>query len=247
MNPLKLVFLILFGLIAWVTLSAEACAADEKKEKAIKEGPRPQKKIAESSAEMPVYKPPLRGAPDASVGGGTRGSGDKTPVIIALVPGHTGLTVQEQPPLYWYLSKPSSHYVEITLIDDTSIDPLLEKRIDPPVEAGMHSIRLGDTGIRLTKGKRYKWYIALVLDPELRSKDVTAEGLIKRVESPPGLQTRLTQARKAEIPNIYAESGMWYDALSSLNELIGSTPDDQVLRKKRAFLLKQVGLFLEKE
>ena len=41
---------------------------------------------------------------------------------------------------------------------------------------------------------------------------------------------------------LYAEAGLWYDALSSLSDLIEATPDNPGLRQQRAALLKQVGL-----
>ena len=44
---------------------------------------------------VPVYKPPLRGAPGGRVGGGTRGTPRDLFVLSALAPDHSGLTVQE--------------------------------------------------------------------------------------------------------------------------------------------------------
>ena len=78
---------------------------------------------------MPVYKPPRRGAPAGRVGGGTRGIESDKPIIAALVPEQIGLTLQEQPSLYWYLSKPTEYLIEFTLIDEQSVQPILEKRI----------------------------------------------------------------------------------------------------------------------
>ena len=62
-------------------------------------GPRgeSQPKAATTTATVPIYKPPLRGAPGGRVGGGTRGSGREVFVLTVLAPDHSALTVSEQP------------------------------------------------------------------------------------------------------------------------------------------------------
>ena len=46
-------------------------------------------------------------------------------------------------------------------------------------------------------------------------------------------------ARKAMV---YAENGIWYDAIGSVSEQIEAAPHDATLRVQRAALLEQVGL-----
>jgi len=190
----------------------------------------------------PVYQPPLRGAPGGRVGGGTRGIGDEFITLFALVPNHVGLTVQGQPTLYWYLSKATDLPIEVTIIEDQSIFPLLEKRISIPVQPGINRIRLADSAVFLPLGKQYRWFIAAVPAPDRRSKDIIAGGMIERVELPEALRVKLSQADKRNIPSIYAESGIWYDTITAISELIEAYPNDTNLRKQRAALLEQVGL-----
>lgn len=232
---------ILIGLLT-VMIPLTSLASDEQKKKPKQQDVTSKKKKPDTTAGIPVYKPPLRGAPVGRVGGGTRGVGSEMPMLAALVPEHTGLTFKEQPSLYWYLSKPSDYLVEFTLIDKQSIQPLLEKRIAAPVKAGVHCMHLADHGTGLSKGKQYKWFVALVLDPEHRSKDIIAGGAIELIDFPKALQAKLARAEKEKIPNMYAEAGIWYDALTAISELIDAAPNDLILRRKRASLLKQVGL-----
>ena len=191
---------------------------------------------------MPVYKPPRRGAPAGRVGGGTRGIESDKPIIAALVPEQIGLTLQEQPSLYWYLSKPTEYLIEFTLIDEQSVQPILEKRIGFGVQAGIHVIKLADYGIRLATGKQYKWFIALIPDLNHRSKDTIAGGSIERIRCPESLLTKLAQTNKKEVPLVYAKAGIWYEALSTISELIDAEPGSLNLMKMRAFLLRQVGI-----
>ncbi len=88
--------------------------------------------------KIPVYKPPRRGAPAAGrrVGGGTRGMNKSLPVVSVLAPDHTGLTVQEQPALYWFASAVVDAPIELTVIDGEGIQPLLETRLARPHSRG---------------------------------------------------------------------------------------------------------------
>ena len=200
---------------------------------------QPEKSITPGG--MPVYKPPLRGAPGGRIGGGTRGLKNAVTLLV-LAPNHVGLTVQEQPTLYWYSSKPTSSRIVIKIIENQTKAQIFEKQSNQPVPPGVHPIRLADHKVHLLPHTEYKWSVAAVSDPDDRSKDIRAGGLIERIEIPESLRSKLTQAEKGEIPKIYAEAGIWYDALMAISDLIEATPGDTVLRKQRSALLEQVGL-----
>ncbi|HSF01684.1 MAG TPA: DUF928 domain-containing protein, partial [Solirubrobacterales bacterium] len=127
-------------------------------------------------ASAPVYKPPLRGAPRGRIGGGTRGVGTETLVLSVLAPDHPGQTASEQPSLYWYISSPTAFPVELTLMDPRGTDPLLEAKVPGPIKAGLQRFDLAAHGVRLEPGVPYRWYVAVVLDADRRSKDVLAGG-----------------------------------------------------------------------
>ncbi len=216
-------------------------SSDDQREKPNK-GLESQNKKMITPVSMPVYKPPLRGAPGGLVGGGTRGTGKEVFTLYVLVPDHVGLTIQEQPALYWYLSKKIRYPVELTIIQDQAIFPLLEIRINPPDQPGVRRIRLADYGVRLSPGVQYQWFVSIIQDTDHRSKDIIAGGLIERIEPPEALRDKLSKADKAEATHIYAEAGLWYDALQAISDLIDISPNNSALRKQRASLLKQVGL-----
>src|SRR5512134_1193228 len=62
----------------------------------------------QTASTAPVYKPPLRGAPRGRIGGGTRGTGLDSLALSVLAPDHSGLTIREQPSLYWIISNPTA-------------------------------------------------------------------------------------------------------------------------------------------
>lgn len=187
-----------------------------------------------------VYRPPLRGAPGGRVGGGSRGGGSVS--VTALVPEGRALTSLEQPSLSWYLSSTTPAPVEVTISDDRAVKPLLEVRLPQPVQSGVQRIRLSDYGVKLEPGVQYKWFVTVVVDSARRSRDVLAGGTIERVEPSPELRARLADARPETLPMIYAEAGLWYDALGAIADLLDQTPNDPTIREGRAQLLSQAGL-----
>lgn len=200
------------------------------------------KSDSKAASSAAVYKPPLRGAPGGRVGGGTRGTGREAFILSVLAPAHTGLTTSEQPVLYWFISSPSSHPVELTLVDPQKSDPLIELRIPPPVTAGVHRIRLAEHNVRLNPAVAYQWYVAVMPDTGRRSKDILAGASLERVAPPADLAAKVSRAAKADLPALYAGEGLWYDAITALNELIDESPQNPALRAQRSALLREVGL-----
>jgi len=198
--------------------------------------------LVADAADAPVYKPPTRGAPGGRVGGGTRGIQREVFVLSVLAPDHSGFTTSEQPSLYWYISAPTSLPVEVTVMDPQGVQPILETRLSPAVKAGVQRIRLADYNVRLSPGAAYRWFVAVVPDADRRSKDILAGGAIERVETPDELKAKLTQTANKDMPSVYAEAGIWYDALRAISDLIEAAPQDQELQKQRAAMLAQVGL-----
>jgi hypothetical protein len=191
-----------------------------------------------------VYKPPLRGTPAGRVGGGTRGATERESFsLLVLAPDHVGYTVREQPCLYWYISKPTTLPVEVTIIERNGVKPVLEKVIKGPEKGGIQSVCLADHGVTLRRNTQYKWFITLVTDADQRSKDILAGGIISLADPTPALTEKLKgNSAGMAATAVYAEEGFWYDALDTISRMINSSPDSTDLRTQRAVLLEQVGL-----
>lgn len=192
--------------------------------------------------DFPVYKPPLRGAPLARMGGGTRGEGDGAPEVYVLTPEHAGLTSQNQPVLYWYLSLAVKARYEFVLITETDSEPLVETELAVVDAAGIQRIALADYDVRLKPDVSYQWSVVVVMDESQRSGDVLASGMIEHVKPPTGIIIRAANASGEERIRVYAGAGLWNDALQSLDEFIRAGTDVERMRQVRASLLEQVGL-----
>ena len=193
-----------------------------------------------------AYKPPMRGAPLTRVGGGTRSVGASVLTLNVLAPGETGYTMQEKPTIYWYVSDTVNSPVELTITSTASLQdaatPAFEITLKPPVAKGFHALRLADHGIALKPDVEYQWFVAVVRNPAQRSHDVIAGGTIKRIADSGAVEPRLKQASQAQWAAVYAEAGIWYDAIDQLSKQISADPANRQLRAQRAALLEQVGL-----
>jgi Domain of Unknown Function (DUF928) len=240
MNTVKLTGLVWLAALA-LAVPTFSDAQEKKDGQAAPRGESQPKAATTTTAAVPTYKPPLRGAPGGRIGGGTRGSGREVFVLTVLAPDHGAQTVSEQPSLYWFISRATSMPIELTLMDLRTTQPVLETRL-AATTPGVHRIRLADHGVRLETGVPYRWFVTIVPDSNRRSKDLLAGGAIERVEPPAGLSAKIAQASKEETASLYADAGVWYEALAAISEQIDSAPNDAALRKQRATLLAQVGL-----
>lgn len=202
----------------------------------------PKQETADVAAAPPLYHLPKVGKPTGRVGGGRRGGVASLPQVYALVPDHVGYSASPQPVLYWYLSEKAAGDVlfELTVIDESSISPLIDRRFAAPPKPGVQKIDLTQLGVNLKPGEEYQWSISLVPDPKDRSKDMVASGWIEVVAPPQGMDDRLAKAGPSGAAAVYGEAGLWYDTLDATFAQAGR--GDSQAQGQLAGLLTQVGL-----
>jgi hypothetical protein len=190
------------------------------------------------------FRPPTTGAPSVRVTGGSRGTGNTEITLDVLAPDDSGITTREQPSLFWYQSRPAEAKFELTLLQENQVNPLVQVKVERSTKAGIQRIKLSDHGVRLTPGVEYQWVVALINDPDNRSTDLVASGVIKRIEPAADLKEKIAKATPLSLASVYAEAGIWYDALAVLSDEIEAHPENKVLQQTRTDLLRQVGLKL---
>jgi hypothetical protein len=166
------------------------------------------------------------------------------PVISLLAPEHVGLTLQEQPVLYWFTptKQDRAFSFEFTMIGDNAETPVVETKLPAPTQAGLQQIKLSDYKVKLAPGERYLWSVSLIVDAEERSANVVAKGAIERVEREKLEHPLAVNFAESEAASRYAESGVWYDAIMAITDRIQANPSNKELRGQRAALLDQIGL-----
>jgi hypothetical protein len=246
----SLLSLILAGSVLAQGATEPKPADENRKQQAPQPDPAAEKRVPppprQPETEVPVYKPPkpTRGSfPRNLTGAATRGRGGAdVPLVVALAPDHLGLTVNEQPNLYWFIAGDSAIRVDFTLIDEESVNPLLEITAAGPLRGGVHVVRLADHGVSLKPERWYEWSVAVVAGGRDPSEDRISRGFITRIEPPASLSRQLEERGAEQSVNVFAESGLWYDAITALSVGIETRPEKAALRRARAALLDQVGL-----
>jgi len=197
-----------------------------------------------TSFQLPVYKPPKGiGAPGGRVGGSSRGELQLT--LFALVPNHLGLTINAQPTLYWYLSKPAPYPLILTVNHAKQVKPIMETILRTASKPGIHSIPLKAFDITLELDTEYRWFVSMTVNPDSQSKDIVAGGIIKRIAPDRQLVQQLDEAKPEHLTAIYSQAGLWYDALASISNLCESSPKGNHFCVGRRELLGQIDLPLD--
>jgi hypothetical protein len=196
---------------------------------------------AASTAHAVQYRPPAGDLAPRRVGGSVRGQAAATPWVTVLAPDHLALTLSEHPRLLWFLSAPTDARIEVALVDPRRPDPLVEAVVAGG-QAGIHVFDAARYGVTLERGVPYEWSVAVVTDPEQRSRDLVTGAAIMRVAPSDALHDRLRAAEAERRVALLAAEGIWYDALATLSERVAARPDDRGLHGRRAALLEQAGL-----
>lgn len=189
---------------------------------------------------LPVYKPPRRGAPKGRVGGGTRGYTPRGQAIKALAPTHIGLTLLEQPTLYWFMRKPALIEFQLSRLEHLGERLIFTQRLQPQENAVVMKIDLSKHDVHLVAGEQYVWQVEIHSRTGGAVFSNVSSGLIERVPTPPALVQDLNKERQKAL--VYAEHGLWYDALMDLTLAMEHHPDRQDYRLQRSSLLRQIGI-----
>ncbi len=170
-------------------------------------------------------------------------STDEELVALRPIP-DPALTVSEYPTIFVSLPQTSAKEAEFFLKEDGKDDIVYETTVTLPSNPGIVSVSLPDNGTlpALEVGKTYHWYFLMICNPQDRSDEPYVEGEIQRVEPSPNLVAELKNASPRDRAALYAEAGIWYDAVNSIVQLRRSSPNDTAIAADWAELLKSVGL-----
>ena len=161
--------------------------------------------------------------------------------LTVLTPDHIGLTIFEQPALFWFIGTPSDHPVDVIITDENNTQLLLDVRMLPPLLPGIHKVELKDYGIKLQPNTTYQWKV--MLQGATQGESLVTSGWIMRVNPPSHLVTIPDQPSIQTAPlEQLVEAGFWYDAFWALSERIQSESLNGPDLELRASLLEQVGL-----
>ncbi|ACC85035.1 protein of unknown function DUF928 (plasmid) [Nostoc punctiforme PCC 73102] len=165
--------------------------------------------------------------------------------LTALVPNtNIGLTISERPTFWFYIpyQPTDTNPVEFLLINDKN-NPVYKTTFQLTNIPGIISVNLPQNIPALEIGKKYNWVLSYMCDPANRLKDPFVKGYIERVSINSNLKNDLEKAsRPRERILLFAENGLWYDALTILaNERRQKPKDAQVTKDWKDLLLSSEG------
>ncbi|BAY96634.1 hypothetical protein NIES37_05680 [Tolypothrix tenuis PCC 7101] len=197
------------------------------------------------------FKPPKRGLPPASAGGATRGRYcvQKNQSLTPLMPKENlGLTFAERPTFFWHVPASSVKTAQFVILAEANQDNnddddvVYETTLNVPTKPGIMKFTLPASATPLKVGKRYHWYLTLVCDEQNPIRNPNVEGWVERAQPEPTLTKALQQADARKRPGLYAEAGIWHEALSSYIDLRCSEPNNLKVKSDWGVFLQSVGL-----
>ncbi|MEH2193359.1 MAG: DUF928 domain-containing protein [Nostoc sp.] len=215
-----------------------------------------------SNAKIPLAKTKIFNQPaippGPPPGGRVRGGakrGDFPPTkhdLTALVPftkesnsviNVWGQTTLEHPSWFFYVpyTKDSRYAVEFVLQDQDS-NEIYKKAIALPDKPGVIRVSLPTTAPGLPLNKQYRWFLTISSDREKNSPPTFVEGVIQRVELNPAVVKELQTTELLKRYAIYAQNGIWYEALTILAQLRQKSPKDTELQAEWQNLLASIDL-----
>jgi hypothetical protein len=169
-----------------------------------------------------------------SDGGTTRGcSGGGMPLTVLASRNYVGRTISPHPTFTWFVPGDSaSKPMQFTIYEWVpGGKPKEVRKMSLQSSPGIMKLSpFSENEPGLQPGKEYSWQVVIHCDPDNPSGALVSEASIEVVGMPATFQSKLDKAvNSAEKANIYAEAGLWYNAL------------DEALNLAQASKLGEVG------
>ncbi|WP_445633521.1 DUF928 domain-containing protein [Nostoc sp. DSM 114161] len=209
--------------------------------------------------------PPDRGAAGDRGGAASRGCASGNESLMALVPVYEQTVKQEQKqaisvtkvwglttvthPTFWFFvpyNKSSIAAIEFVIKDESNkpSQTIYRTAINSPSNPGIVSVSLPETTTALEVGKMYHWFFKVKVNcnNQQPAELEYVEGWVERVKPTSSLAEAIKQATPQQQVALYAENGIWHDALNSMAKLRLDKPKDASVMADWTSLLKSVGL-----
>jgi len=165
-------------------------------------------------------------------------------IFTALVPENKmGRTVSDYPTFFFYLPQTGAEFAKF-ILEDESGNLIYQQDLTIKNLSGVIGVSIpADKNVPpLEVGKSYTWKFTVVCDAQDRSSDQLESGIVRRVELSANILRKLETADPRQKTFIYAENGIWQDALSTLAAARRANPNDTDLAADWESLLDSVRL-----
>jgi hypothetical protein len=159
-----------------------------------------------------------------------------------------GLTGMTHPTFWFYVPYPKTSIVDIsfTLQDESnpSDTQIIYKNLKliPTQTPGMMGIVVPKSSRPLVTNKLYHWFMSLNMSCTIGQRPIFVDGWVQRQDLDGDLSAEINQASARRKVTLYAENGLWYDALGTLAGLRSTKPQDAALSQDWQNLLDSIEL-----
>ncbi|MBD2494619.1 DUF928 domain-containing protein [Nostoc sp. FACHB-280] len=219
--------------------------AQQKKETLPNNLGQPQRTV-QSATRVRLNLPPSLGKPNRRVPAATRGGSciANKQNLTALIPqSNVGLTTIGNPTLYFFIPQNTGAYLEL-VIQNEDEQTIYQQKYQTNTKAGIVGINLPPN--TLAVNQKYIWNFSIICNPQNPALSKLVQGTIQRFENP-SLMKKLAQATLQERVQLYAEAGIWHDALDTLARLRSSRPNDFKVKADWEALLTAPGVEFDKQ
>jgi hypothetical protein len=109
---------------------------------------------------------------------------------------------------------------------------------------GLVPVQLPDTAPALQPGESYRWYFKVYCSEDKTNVPLFVQGWVQRIAASKALQQELAAAGARQY-QVFADRGLWYDALSHLARLQQQNPHNRRLQQAWQRLLGAQGVDLD--
>ncbi|MEN9517416.1 MAG: hypothetical protein RLZZ381_4 [Cyanobacteriota bacterium] len=177
---------------------------------------------------------------------GIRGKGSCSEQAItrftALAPySHSGQSANSHPTFAWHIPDPESYPVFFRLYEYDATQrngkgkTIAKKTLSST--SGIMTYVLPSDSPGLTAGQKYIWQAILVCNPNSPSESLVTGARINIVNPPSGIITQsnnTSEANPAAKADIYAQAGLWYDALAEVVSIPNQAVTTKLIRQLAA-------------
>lgn len=188
------------------------------------------------------------GRPGRRAGGGSRSPCPSKDIPLnALIPvTNSGKTVAAHPTFWVYVPySPQEVNAGEFVLQDENYNDVYRTPVTLPKTPGLVSLNIPPREQPLEINKWYFWSFKIYCQPQKLSAPVFVEGWVQRIAPTPELERQL-KATATRDYFVYANNGIWYDAIARLAELRRDRPPNAMRDRDWTQLLSLRGIGLER-
>lgn len=156
-----------------------------------------------------------------------------------------GLTTDERPSFLFYVpyTKDIANASAEFVLQDSQENEVYKNAVSLPAKPGVIGVNLASTIAPLEVGKTYRWFFKVNCSgQESASIPIYVEGDVQRINLTSSLANQIATAQPQDKIAIYAENGIWFDALNLLAQLRKANPNNAYLASDWQSLLESIRL-----